>query len=366
MKFKSSENKSAFTLVELLVVIAIIGILTTIAVVALNNARAKARDAKRVADIKQVQTALELFFNDNNRYPTAAEFNSGSLFSTSSLGTTTYMAAIPNTPGPADGNCDAQYDQYIYSASDNGATYNLSFCLGGATGSLAAGGSCATVAGFSSEFCPCNENTICGLHCFYDGQKYNTVTIGTQCWFQNNLNAGTMILGSVTQGDADGGNIEKYCYNDDEAYCSTDGALYAWHTAMALPETCDNHDGTAPCVVGTPHQGICPSGWHIPSDSEWHTLELGFATSTCDPARDGQGCVPAGDELRVGGSSGFNGLLAGVRTSVFGWRNSYGYHWSSALQSNTRSVLRNIPLDSYVARSYGDKINEISVRCLKD
>ena len=59
------QKKSAFTLIELLVVIAIIGILSTLAVVALQNARSKARDSKRVADVKQIQTALELYFNDN-------------------------------------------------------------------------------------------------------------------------------------------------------------------------------------------------------------------------------------------------------------------------------------------------------------
>ena len=81
-------NKKAFTLIELLVVIAIIGILATISVIALSNARAKARDAKRIADTKQVSTALEMFFNDNNRYPTDAEFNSGQIGSST---TAVYM-----------------------------------------------------------------------------------------------------------------------------------------------------------------------------------------------------------------------------------------------------------------------------------
>ncbi|PIW79613.1 MAG: pilus assembly protein, partial [Parcubacteria group bacterium CG_4_8_14_3_um_filter_48_16] len=57
-------NKKGFTLIELLVVIAIIGLLSTLAVVALNNARLKARDAKRIADIKQIQTALELYYTE--------------------------------------------------------------------------------------------------------------------------------------------------------------------------------------------------------------------------------------------------------------------------------------------------------------
>src|SRR3989344_3811515 len=62
-------NKKGFTLIELLVVIAIIGLLSTLAVVALGSARLKARDAKRVSDLKQIQTALELYYTDENAYP---------------------------------------------------------------------------------------------------------------------------------------------------------------------------------------------------------------------------------------------------------------------------------------------------------
>ncbi|OGL85497.1 hypothetical protein A3J03_05485 [Candidatus Uhrbacteria bacterium RIFCSPLOWO2_02_FULL_46_25] len=58
-----------FTLIELLIVIAIIGILSTLAVVSLGNARARARDAKRIADLKQIQTALNLFYDQTGKYP---------------------------------------------------------------------------------------------------------------------------------------------------------------------------------------------------------------------------------------------------------------------------------------------------------
>jgi prepilin-type N-terminal cleavage/methylation domain-containing protein len=66
------KKNKGFTLVELLVVIAIIGLLSTIAVVSLGTARGKARDTKRIADMKQVQTALEQYYNDMNGYPSVA------------------------------------------------------------------------------------------------------------------------------------------------------------------------------------------------------------------------------------------------------------------------------------------------------
>ncbi|MDO8564718.1 MAG: type II secretion system protein [bacterium] len=64
-----SKNSRGFTLIELLVVIAIIGILSSVVLASLNSARTKARDARRVADLKQVQVALELYFDANSVYP---------------------------------------------------------------------------------------------------------------------------------------------------------------------------------------------------------------------------------------------------------------------------------------------------------
>ncbi len=143
------KSKKAFTLIELLVVIAIIGILATIAVISLYNTRAKARDAKRVADIKQVQTALELFFNDMDRYPTAAEFNSGTLAS----GDKTYMMNIPSAAMPADGTCDNTTNQFTYSVDSTGGKYYLSYCIGGKTGDLEGGSKCATQDGIYEGAC---------------------------------------------------------------------------------------------------------------------------------------------------------------------------------------------------------------------
>lgn len=147
-------NKKGFTLIELLVVIAIIGLLSTIAVVALNSARTKSRDAKRVADVKQMQTALELAFAETNGYPVAATstvLGAGNakvlcadegvavLLAAATTCETTFMPLIPLAPTPPTGN------SYTYAGS--AATYEILFTLEGAVGSLAAGQVKATPSG---------------------------------------------------------------------------------------------------------------------------------------------------------------------------------------------------------------------------
>ncbi len=97
-----------FTLIELLVVIAIIGILSSIVLASLNTARLKARDARRVADIKQLQLALQLFYDANSSYPTT----------TAMAGLNpTYIATIPEDP--------VQQTAYLYDPLSSGASYHI-------------------------------------------------------------------------------------------------------------------------------------------------------------------------------------------------------------------------------------------------
>lgn len=141
-------QKKGFTLIELLVVIAIIGLLSTLAVVALNSARQKSRDAKRLSDIKQIQTALELYYSDSNAYPAAPAGalgeNANALALCSNGGwkaacvantDTTYMGQVPADPNTAT-------THYTYALS--GTDYAVTFTLEGKTGSLAAGAHTAT------------------------------------------------------------------------------------------------------------------------------------------------------------------------------------------------------------------------------
>src|SRR5688572_17741976 len=152
-------NEKGFTLIELLVVIAIIGLLSTLAVVALNSARQKSRDSKRVADIKQIQTALELYFADANSYPTAvtavelgtgnqrALCSNGGWKATCAMGDTTYMGLVPAKPLPQDSTCNstATLPSNLYQyPSAAGTTYTITFCIGGAVGDLTALGHTAS------------------------------------------------------------------------------------------------------------------------------------------------------------------------------------------------------------------------------
>lgn len=121
------KETKGFTLIELLVVIAIIGLLSTLAVVALNNARQKARDAKRVSDIKQVQTALELFFNDASSYPTSADQGTAITW-----GATTYMAAVPSNPTPGGTN----YAYNPLGVWPNSTSYTLTYTTEGQVGDI--------------------------------------------------------------------------------------------------------------------------------------------------------------------------------------------------------------------------------------
>lgn len=338
--------KKAFTLIELLVVIAIIAVLATLAVVALQNSRASARDAKRLADVKQMQTALELYFNDNGSYPT-------SLTSTIATSGIVYMATIPTSPTPVDGDCTTENNSYIYSS--NGSTYSINFCLGKQTAGLSSGVKTLTRDGVSVP-----APWACG-DIFTDPrdfQQYPTVQIGTQCWMAKNMNYDNGCASNIWVNSTD----TKWCgcYNNDNNNCIIYGKLYQWSAAM-----------NSSIVSGA--QGICPSGWHVPT-----------ATQFTDMATYLSGVVYGGGEkIKQAGtsnwlspnsgatnSSGFTALPAGNRVGSngsFGGVNSFSNFWTSSKYSSSNATINNLSYDSSNFPQYTESFHYgFSVRCLKD
>lgn len=118
-------TKLGFTLIELLVVISIIGILATLVAANLNSARSRARDAERKSDLKNISTALRLYYNDKATYPTyPAQFSFGAPFVS---GTTTYMQNAPNDP--LYNASDTPPIQYVYLLTPGGDGFTLKACL---------------------------------------------------------------------------------------------------------------------------------------------------------------------------------------------------------------------------------------------
>lgn len=144
------KNKG-FTLIELLVVIAIIGLLSALAVVSLNSARQKSRDARRVSDIKQIQTALELFYDDTGAYIDADEaitlgdathgcLDEDGLATPPCDGDNIYMVSVPADPGTST--------TYSYLAADP-VDYAITFTLESGVAGLDGTACTATSGGLS-------------------------------------------------------------------------------------------------------------------------------------------------------------------------------------------------------------------------
>ena len=120
MKNMFSHKERGFTLIELLVVIAIIGLLSSVILASLNGARKKGRDARRSADLKEVQLALELYYSNNGQYPILTTVNTTQSGFASALAALTSDGDIPTIPS------DPNAGSYYYKSTSNGSFY----CLG--------------------------------------------------------------------------------------------------------------------------------------------------------------------------------------------------------------------------------------------
>ena len=156
---------------------------------------------------------------------------------------------------------------------------------------------------------------ICGVSkVSYGGKEYSTVLIGDQCWLKENLDIGTMINSATNS--TNNSTIEKYCYENEPANCVTYGGLYQWQELMQYSST----EGA---------QGICPNGWHIPTQAEIESLILAVDGNgnSLKAINQGNGSGAGTDEF------GFSALLAGNKESGSSFIHLMmrGHFWSSSL-----------------------------------
>ena len=204
-----------------------------------------------------------------------------------------------------------------------------------------------------------------------DGKSYKTVVIGTQVWMAENLNYGTYINDGNSSLALQNG-AQKFCYNNIESNCTSDGGLYQWHTAMNVASTC----ASTSCgdQIATQHKGICPTGWHIPNYADWNILQNILGGSTV-----------AGSKMKLnntsdtswnnsthnnGNSSGFSAFPSGFRSgnAVFSSHGRFTYFWNNTEHSSARFAYyyflynsnSSLNIDSY------NKMDGFSVRCVED
>ena len=167
-----------------------------------------------------------------------------------------------------------------------------------------------------------------------DGQVYPTVQIGEQCWLQKNMNYET-------------GN--NWCYDNDPANCATYGRLYDWETVL----------------------GVCPSGWHLPSDAEWTALTtfLGGVSIAGGKMKEAGTAHWSSPNTGATNSSGFTALPGGYRSfsGSFGYLTTSVTVWSSTENSSTNAWYRGLSYSNeYVYLNNHYKTYGFSARCVQD
>jgi uncharacterized protein (TIGR02145 family) len=151
--------------------------------------------------------------------------------------------------------------------------------------------------------------------------------------------------------------------------CDTYGRLYNWATAMVLDASCNS--SSCAYQVGSNHRGICPEGWHIPSNDDWNKL-VNYIESSNSCSDCAASYLKATSGWNEGGNGtvnyGFSALPGGFGSSgSFGGVGDYGYWWSASESSSDHTYRRRMNYgDEYVIWDSVDKGRMFSVRCLQD
>ncbi|MEA3445067.1 MAG: FISUMP domain-containing protein, partial [Bacteroidota bacterium] len=234
-------------------------------------------------------------------------------------------------------------------------------------------------------FAPDSTSFYCGysMASDIDGNYYTTTQIGSQCWMAENMKAiqysdGFYVTNGNWVGNLPGYNYAKYYfdYNSNSANSEIYGRLYTW---LAASNSAINLNDTI--------QGICPTGWHLPSDTEWETLAVYIANDNGGTSNGyvvggsgGDDWELVGDHLKsttgwnTGNGTddyGFSALPAGFRYYL-GYNYYYYYldlgtFWWSATESSSNEYFdRYIGIDHSFLRQVDHNSTGKSVRCVKD
>ncbi|QGY44101.1 hypothetical protein GM418_10660 [Maribellus comscasis] len=182
-----------------------------------------------------------------------------------------------------------------------------------------------------------------------EGNSYGTITIGNQTWMKQNLRV---------QHTAGGEEVESFVYRNRDSLAGSYGRLYTWEAAM----NGSNEDGA---------QGICPDGWHIPTDEEYKILEmaLGMTQQDADKSNTWRG-TDVGTKLKFGGSSGFDALLSGRMKGdeTYSYMDKIEYLWTSTESGSEKAWQRTLDKDADDIGRFNSapKNYAFSVRCLKN
>ncbi len=219
-----------------------------------------------------------------------------------------------------------------------------------------------------------NTSFSCGGIVYdYDGNSYNSIEIGNQCWLAKNLkvthypngDAIPLVTGNTNWSSLDNDNIaDAYCIYNNNANNEIDtyGALYTYAAAIGDDWTKDNNE----------NQGVCPDGWHLPNNTEWDELSSFLGTNNSSKMA-GNGALWADGPLDQNanfGSSGFDALPGGQRYYGFGeylYESEIGFWWSSVETISADAYFYSIGYDNTDLGSFSyKKSHGYSVRCIKD
>jgi uncharacterized protein (TIGR02145 family) len=185
--------------------------------------------------------------------------------------------------------------------------------------------------------------------------SFNSVPIGSQVWMSANLNY--VACGSK-------------CYNHQDFNCDKYGRLYDWATAMALDASCNSTSCAS--QINAKHRGICPDGWHIPSNAEWDVLFnfIGGSSTAGKYLKTTTGWNTSWDYVKVKGQDtyGFAALPGGRSLGGnFYDVGDYGYWWSSYEEGSSGAYGWRMYYDREFAYWYNfGKSSLSSVRCIQD